>query len=146
MVRDALVPATPAHAAALAAIHAAAFPVEGRWGPDAMALQLVLPGAFGWIDPAGGMILARAVVDEAEILTVAVAPAAQRQGLGGRLLAAAMAAVATRGAVTMVLEVGVGNAAAQALYARAGFVRVGLRRGYYAGGEDAFILRVPLCG
>ena len=38
--------ATPAHAAALAAIHAAAFPPREAWGADAIALQLALPGSI----------------------------------------------------------------------------------------------------
>ena len=41
--------AIPAHAAVMALIHAAAFPPAERWGPDAMALQLSLPGAYGFI-------------------------------------------------------------------------------------------------
>jgi ribosomal-protein-alanine N-acetyltransferase len=148
---EGLVPAVPAHGAALALIHAACFPPEGRWGLDAMALQLELPGAFGWIAEAGGMVLARTVADEAEILTLAVAPAMRRRGLAGRLLDRAMATARARGAAIMLLEVGVANAAAQALYAGRGFLPVGRRRGYYAGGEDALILRaslpeVPPCG
>lgn len=133
-----------AHAAALALIHAAAFPPGARWGADAMWLQLGLPGAFGLIDAAGGMVLARVAGDEAEILTLAVAPAEQRRGVGGRLLRAAMAEAATRGAVSMVLEVAERNMAGRGLYAGAGFVGVGRRRGYYGGGEDALVLRAGL--
>ena len=44
-----LTAATPQHAAAMALIHARAFPPGERWGPDAMALQLAMPGAYGWI-------------------------------------------------------------------------------------------------
>jgi ribosomal-protein-alanine N-acetyltransferase len=43
-----------------------------------------------------------------------------------------------------VLEVATGNTAAQALYARAGFTDVGLRRRYYADGSDALVMRVNL--
>ena len=143
-----LEPATPFHAAALAAIHAAAFPPGARWGQDAMALQLGLPGAFGFIDAAGGCVLARVAADEAEVLTLAVAPAARRQGLARRLLEGAVAEAGARGAASMVLEVATSNEAARALYAGFGFHEVGRRRGYYAGGEDALILRAPIdpCG
>ena len=51
----------PAHAAALAAIHAAAFPPTEAWGEDAIGLQLALPGSFGLIDERGGMLLGRVV-------------------------------------------------------------------------------------
>src|SRR5271170_2721957 len=80
-----------AHAAAMAAIHLAAFPPSEAWGGDAIALQLALPGVLGWLDQRGGMILARVAADEVEVLTLAVAPATQRKGLGTRLLEAAMA-------------------------------------------------------
>ena len=132
------------HAPALALIHGQAFPAGGRWGADAIGLQLALPGAFGWIDAAGGMVLARVAADEAEILTLAVVPQARRQGLGGRLLRAAMADAALRGALSMVLEVASANTAALALYARTGFAAVGRRPGYYAAGEDAVIMRAEL--
>ena len=111
-----------------------------------MALQLGSPGAFGWIDPAGGMILARVAADEAEVLTLAVDPAVRRRGVARRLFGRAMAVAEARGAVTMVLEVNVTNGPALALYQSVGFAQVGTRRGYYAGGGDALILRAPLSG
>jgi ribosomal-protein-alanine N-acetyltransferase len=47
----------------------------------------------------------------------------------------------------MFLEVAAANAPARALYAAAGYQRVGERRGYYAGGIDALVLARPLtCG
>ena len=132
------------HAEALAAIHRAAFPPGAQWGADVMALQLGLPGVFGWIDGAGGMVLARVAGDEAEILTLAVAPEAQGMGLGGRLLRAAMVEAAGRGAVSIVLEVGEQNKVGRLLYSRAGFAWVGRRRLYYGGVEDALVMRAAL--
>jgi ribosomal-protein-alanine N-acetyltransferase len=139
----AILPATLAHAALMAEIHAAAFPAEEAWSRDVMLLQLELPTTIGLIHPLGGMVLARVVADEAEILTIAVHPASQRQGLGGALLRAAKRRAAEAGAVTMFLEVAVTNAAARSVYAAEGFVQVGIRRGYYAGGTDALVLRSP---
>ena len=55
-----------------------------------MLLQLELPATFGLIHPLGGMILGRVAADEAEILTLAVAPAQRRRGIGSALLRAAM--------------------------------------------------------
>ena len=132
------------HAAALAMIHRAAFPPAAAWGVEAIALQLGLAGAFGFLDPRGGMVLARAVADEAEILTLAVAPEARRQGIARALLAAAIRAAEARGAAEMFLEVAAGNAPARALYFRCGFAEVGRRRRYYADGEDALVLRAAL--
>ena len=134
--------AAPAHVPAMAAIHAAAFPRREAWAEDAFALQLVMPGVFGLVDPRGGLLLARVIMDEAEVLTLAVAPEARRQGVARGLLAAAMTAARERDARTMFLEVAVNNAAAQALYRQAGFVEAGRRSRYYADGGDALILRV----
>lgn len=44
----------------------------------------------------------------------------------------------------MYLEVADRNGAARALYARAGYVPAGRRRGYYRDGDDALVLRKPL--
>jgi ribosomal-protein-alanine N-acetyltransferase len=139
-----LEPATPAYAAALAAIHQAAFPIGERWGPDAIGLQLGLPGAFGFVSARGGFILARVVADEAEILTLAVDPAAQRAGIGRALMGQAVSTAGLRGAAAMFLEVSEANAAARTLYAACGFSEVGRRTRYYAGGVDALVLRATI--
>jgi [ribosomal protein S18]-alanine N-acetyltransferase len=137
------------HTAALAAIHAAAFPPNESWSATVFAAQLVQPGCFGLIDVSrigggGGMLMARVVADEAEIVTLAVSPASRRRGLGRRLLVAAMHRAAVMGARAMFLEVAASNAPAMALYARAGFTRAGFRPRYYANGEDALVLRAEL--
>lgn len=141
---EALWRATTADVAALAAIHAEAFPPREAWGEDAIALQLAMPGVFGLLHLRGGMILVRITEDEAEVLTLAVAPNVRRRGVAGTLLAGAMAAATGQAARTMVLEVAIGNAAARALYERAGFVEAGRRPRYYADGGDALILRARL--
>ena len=136
--------ATSAHAAALAAIYAAAFPPRDAWGEDAIALQLALPGAFGLIDERGGMLLGRITVDEAEVLTLAVAPLERRQGIATGLLRATTERVRAHGGTAMFLEVAIGNAPALALYRREGFIEVGRRRHYYSDSSDALVLRMNL--
>jgi len=143
-VTDLLVAATPAHAEAMALLHGRAFAARERWGTDAIGLQLALPGAFGWIAPAGGMILARVAADEAEVLTLAVDPAVRRHGLGRALLEQVLATARQRGVHAIFLEVASGNGPGRALYAGAGFVTVGRRQGYYPDGGDALVLRRPL--
>jgi ribosomal-protein-alanine N-acetyltransferase len=135
-----------AHCDALAAIHKASFPRRQVWAVDAFALQLILPGVFGLIDPSGGLILVRAVADEAEVLTLAVIPAMRRRGVASALLHRAMAEAATRGAGSVFLEVSTRNAGAQALYRQLGFTEVGRRRRYYPDGSDALVLSVQLGG
>ncbi len=88
------------------------------------------------------MVLLRVAADEAEILTIGVA--ARRQGLGTALMAAALAAARAQGAAAMFLEVAADNAAARGLYGNLGFAAAGQRRGYYANGADALLLRRDL--
>ena len=78
--------------------------------------------------------------DEAWVQTLAVAPAAQGSGLGGRLLTALLGEAARRRAPAVSLEVRADNVPAQRLYERHGFVRTGVRRGYYRSGADALVL------
>lgn len=132
---------TPADAPDAARLHALAFPAGEAWGPNAIRLMLEMPGAFGVLRPGQGFVLCRVAADEAEILTLAVMPDARRQGIGGALLAEAMAGAVVRGAGAMFLEVSDRNAAARALYAGAGFEEVGRRKRYYGDGADALVLR-----
>lgn len=143
-IRSALIRAAPAHAGALAAIHAAAFPPAEHWDAAAIAAQLSLPGGFGLLDPTGGMVLGRLAADEAEILALAVIPARRRAGLGRALLAAAEAHVIAAGGRIVFLEVAKTNLAARALYVAAGYREIGRRSRYYPDGTDALVLARPL--
>ncbi len=136
-----IVAAGVAHAGALAAIHGAACPAAERWDAGAIAALLGTPGCFALLAEAGGMAILRVAGDEAEVLTLAVLPAVRARGIGGALLAAGLTEAALRGAATVLLEVAPDNVAARALYARAGFGEVGLRRGYYPDGGDALVMR-----
>jgi ribosomal-protein-alanine N-acetyltransferase len=145
----ALVPACTAHGAVMAALHSSAFPPGERWGADAMSLQLCLPGAFATLAllpdaTPGGFVLARVVADEAEILTLAVHPAQQRRGIANLLLHDAERRAERDGARSMFLEVAKPNTGARSLYTARGYLQVGTRRGYYAGGVDALVLRRAL--
>ena len=122
-------PAAPDDLARLAALHAEAF--DPPWTASALADLLAQPGVFA-VAHGGGFILCRTVVDEAEILTLAVAPDTRNGGLGRRLVEAAAAFARQAGVARLFLEVADDNAAARALYARCSFVAEGRRRGYYA--------------
>ena len=144
MMGEAVAAVGSAHAAALAANHATGFPSGEAWGADAIALQLDLPGAFGLFDGRGGMLMGRVAADQAEILTLAVAPEARRQGIATALLRAARAHAVACGCTALFLEVATGNAAAQALYRCLGYTEVGRRRRCYADRSDAIVLRMNL--
>jgi ribosomal-protein-alanine N-acetyltransferase len=96
-------------------------------------------------DPASGAVRGYAGValngPDADVMTVAVAPEQQGHGLGRRLTEALVDVAADEGASQLLLEVRADNAPAQRLYARLGFERIAVRRGYYAGGVDAWIMR-----
>jgi ribosomal-protein-alanine N-acetyltransferase len=139
-------------AALLAALHAVGIGDAGpAWDEAAFAGLLALPGRTALVassdaGPAGFLLLGQAA-DEAEIITLAVLPGTRRRGIGRALVSAAAAHAAASGATRLFLEVGEDNAPARALYAGAGFVPVGRRRGYYAragGAVDALVLALPL--
>jgi tRNA threonylcarbamoyladenosine biosynthesis protein TsaB len=146
-----LVTAFAGPAADLAVLHAASF--DRPWDEAALRSLLAGPGVFALAvhheGRMAGFVLARAAGGEAEILTLAVMPAARGRGLGRILVRAAAARAAALGAEGLFLEVGTENPAALALYARLGFTRVGARKGYYdsrsqAGSGDALVLKAAL--
>ncbi|ARO14003.1 ribosomal-protein-alanine N-acetyltransferase [Ketogulonicigenium robustum] len=120
----------PPSPAELAATHAQAFTQQRPWSEAEFAALLQQTGVT-LVGDARSFLLARIVADEAEILTIATAPAAQRQGLAARNLREFLASLALRGVAQVFLEVAVTNDAAQALYSRASFAQIGRRRGYY---------------
>ncbi len=94
------------------------------WDAAAISALLVTPGTFAYAHD-DGFVLARVAGDEAEILTLAVAPQARGRGLGRALLQAVISRTAHLGAASLFLEVGADNPAALALYAGLGFTGSG---------------------
>ena len=97
-------------------------------------------------DPAGGdlagYVIVVAVMDEAEVLNLAVSPGCRGLGVGGMLLDAALSEAAAAGATSVFLEVRESNAAARALYLSRGFSEISRRSRYYRKPvEDALVLR-----
>ncbi|MFV0473883.1 MAG: GNAT family N-acetyltransferase, partial [Pikeienuella sp.] len=136
-----------ARLARLARAHRAAFPPEERGWSAAEIGALAANGRLIAREDDEGFALISLAADEAELLTLAVAPALRRQGAGRALLAAAMAQAAAGGATTMFLEVAEDNEAAIALYRSAGFAPAGRRPRYYRRGAalvDALLLRVSI--
>ena len=78
-----------------------------------------------------GFIMSRLTPPDAEILTFAVDPARRGLGIGKNLLEKHMLNLERGGARLVFLEVGEDNAAALALYNRAGFKIIGRRENYY---------------
>ena len=95
-----------------------------------------------------GYFLLMTMVDEVHLLNLAVCLERQGLGLGRFMLDKALACARGLGMESMLLEVRPSNSRALALYARDGFLQVGLRKGYYpAPGqqrEDAIVMRRAL--
>ena len=128
------------------------------WGWDAYhkelqstdSIMLVARDSFGedranGSKPIIGFIVACLLANELHINNVAVTPNYRRGGIGTDLINAALRGARDRGSKLAVLEVRVGNSAAQALYQRCGFAVQGRRRRYYASPvEDALLMALSL--
>jgi len=124
------------------------FPVDA-WPLEMFFAELAQPVCWYWVAEQDGAVVGYAGLvctgAQADVQTVAVAAGQQGRGLGGELLRALLAEARRRGATEVLLEVRAENTVAQQLYARHGFERIGVRRGYYRpGGTDAQVLRLRL--
>ncbi len=117
------------------------------WTAETFATLLRTPGTFGWVADRAGLLMLRHAGDEAEVFTIAVAPAARRRGLARALLETGYIALTALGVQRLLLEVAVDNLPAIALYRAEGFETAGRRPGYYrrgAGSVDALTMARPL--
>ena len=115
----------------MARIHASAMTLPAPWSATTFKGYLTQPTSIITVVE-NGFAIGRIVADEAELLTFAVAPKMQRQGVGRACLQQFLMACAGRGAQDVFLEVAESNEAARALYTSEGFVQSGLRKGYYS--------------
>ncbi|MEO0878158.1 MAG: ribosomal protein S18-alanine N-acetyltransferase [Pseudomonadota bacterium] len=133
--------------AAIAGLEAAAFG-SASWGAAGVHAALMraenraLVGMTAHRDRSEAVAFGiwRLVADEAEILSIGVAPAERRRGLGRRLLQAVLETARRARATRLFLEVDSANTAAVSLYEAAGFHAVGARTRYYRNGGDAIIM------
>jgi len=115
---------------------------DPRWGEAWTRNQVIgilsVPGVWLTIaerngEPAG-FALVRGVLDEAELLLLAVVPEMRRRGVGAALLRSVVGDCTMRGIASLHLEVREGNDAIK-LYRKSGFTKIGERRDYYRGGN-----------
>ena len=84
------------------------------------------------------------LMKKGHIVSVAVLPEFRRKGIGQALIVESMKAMRTYNAKQCFLEVRVTNTAAVSLYKKLGFQISRAIRGYYADGEDAYVMTIQL--
>ncbi|WP_425410412.1 ribosomal protein S18-alanine N-acetyltransferase [Hyphococcus sp.] len=140
--------ASSADADVLAALESESF---GRksWGEKGVRASFTASGVSILLagetpDAPRGFALWRDLGEDAELLTIGVAPASRKAGLGRALLRAVITTARSGGAEKIYLEVDKKNEAALALYERAGFRAIGVRKSYYRDGRDATVMSCRL--
>jgi ribosomal-protein-alanine N-acetyltransferase len=134
---------------ALSALEAELF-ADDAWSEQTWWAELAgRPRRAYVVGERGGAVVGYAGVDRggevADVMTIAVAPAAQGQGLGAVLLGWLVAQARQAGAEHLMLEVRADNPVAQRLYSATGFETLTVRRRYYQPGDvDALIMRLNL--
>jgi len=129
------------HAQAMADIHADTFRPAWTDGEFANLLDNANVGGVALMEQATqggamlGFALVRVTAEEAEILTIAVTPKWQNQGVGQRLMYMVLANLHADRVSKLFLEVDEANKSAVALYKRVGFEQVAIRKNYYNLGE-----------
>ena len=78
---------------------------------------------------------------EADVLTVAVLPEYARKGIATHFMNELEKWSLEKKASAMMLEVGVDNSGAIALYEKLGYQTIATRKNYYGQGLDAFVMR-----
>lgn len=143
-----------ADTAAIAELHVEDF--QRPWSALEFQSLLTQDTVFGYVarevgrakNGPAGFVLARLAAGEGEILTVAVARAKRRNGLGWKLMDAVLRELHAERAEALFLEVDETNLPALALYRRLGFRKVGQRPGYYeqtgGGRTGAIVMRRDL--
>jgi ribosomal-protein-alanine acetyltransferase len=125
--------------------------VTDAWSPALMRAELSAAHSYYLVAEDHGEIVAyaglRAVAGatDADIQTIAVAPAARRLGLGRALMVAMIGEATRRGARQVFLEVRDDNPNAQRLYDSLGFHPIAVRQHYYQPDDvDAIVMRLDL--
>lgn len=136
--------------ALLAQLHRRAFEPQGDavWETSAFKQLLASPGVradiFQQQDLPYGFCLYRVVAGEAELISVAVDPSYQKQGLASHIMTYLLQNLSDSGALDLFLEVRKDNYAAISLYQRFGLKQIGIRKGYYKKSDGQLVDAVVL--
>ena len=93
-------------------------------------------------DSVAGYVGSQTVIDETDMMNIAVHPDIRRKGIGEMLVFRLVEELDSMGSHALMLEVRASNVPAISLYEKLGFKQAGLRKNYYRNPkEDALILR-----
>ncbi len=135
---------TQSHVAAIAGLEKLCF--SDPWSEKSIETELSCRLSCWLVAMEGetlvGYVGSQTVIDESDMMNIAVHPDFRRRGIAEALVAGLEEQLRQRGSKALTLEVRDSNAPAIALYEKLGFTQVGLRKNYYRNPtEDALILR-----
>jgi ribosomal-protein-alanine N-acetyltransferase len=111
------------------------------WSEEALRGTVELHGVSAYVSERGGtisgIVIGRRVLDEAEVLNLAVRESDRRQGEGRALVKRLLEKFTEQGVTRVFLEVRESNARAIAFYGGLGFLAVGARKDYYQAPNEA---------
>jgi ribosomal-protein-alanine N-acetyltransferase len=118
------------------------------WQREHFEHEMTAPYSFPFVAEDSGCILGyvclMSLFEEAQILDIAVAPELRGRGVARLLMDHAISVAREKQAEVLALEVRSTNNAAINLYERLGFVRSGVRAGYYEGRDDAVLMELRI--
>jgi ribosomal-protein-alanine N-acetyltransferase len=144
--------ASPERVDEIVALHGRLF--HPPWDRESILALIEHPAAAAFVaqvrEPRtlAGFVIGQIAADEAEILSIGVAPEWQRRGIARQMIEGLVRAGRRAEVKRLYLEVSADNTPAFRLYRSLGFAQVGRRKGYYRrpGGQpvDAIVLALSL--
>jgi ribosomal-protein-alanine N-acetyltransferase len=116
------------------------------WSENSVASELENPLSL-WLvaemdGAVAGYVGSQTVIDETDMMNIAVHPDHRRQGIAAALIESLIDGLKQKGSHCLTLEVRASNKSARSLYEKLGFQQAGIRKNYYRNPkEDAIILR-----
>ena len=138
------IPMNDTHVAPIAQLEKICF--SDPWSERSIAYELTNPLSAWFVAVEDGVVLgyvgSQAVLDEADMMNIAVSPEARRRGIAQGLVEVLVAELKEKEVRCLTLEARASNDPAITLYHKLGFTQVGRRPNYYRNPkEDALILR-----